>query len=182
MIDHIFHSIRGTLNDYKERTLNDYKEHTEFINKVYKLLILVRLEQGRLPKPRQYHLKFPKEYKSQLTQFRERLWKDKQFVELYEDQLKSEPAYLYYEPAIEHLKHKKYKHIYRHWENTKKLLDEFNGNVKEKHSEQPHFYITNPSKCDNISKELAAFKDELEQLIIKLEKKPLINGKCRWCP
>ena len=119
MVDQIFQNIR--------ETRNDLKEHTKSINEVYKLLTLVSIEQGRRQEPWKYFLKFPKEYKSSMTEYREELWEDiKKPEKLYEDHLKYDSVYDYYESAIEHLKHK-YKRIYKHWKNAKNLLGELNG-------------------------------------------------------
>ena len=119
MVDQIFQNIR--------ETRNDLKEHTKSINEVYKLLTLVSIEQGRWREPWKHFLKFPKEYKSSMTQYREELWEDiKKPEKLYEDHLKYDSVYDYYDSAIEHLKHK-YKHISKHWENAKNLLDELNS-------------------------------------------------------
>ena len=53
---------------------------------------------------------------------------------LHEDQLKYKSVYDYYESAIEHLKDKKYKHVYEHWDKTKTMLDELNSktSIEEK--------------------------------------------------
>ena len=119
MVDQIFQNMRGTRNDLKE--------HTKSINEIYKLLTLVSIEQGRRQEPWKYFLKFPKEYKSSMIQFREEPREGRQFEKLYEDDLEHDSVYDYYKSAIEHLKHKKYKRIYDHLENTKNLLDELNG-------------------------------------------------------
>ena len=111
------------------------EEHTKNICDVYMLLTRVGITQGRWKIPRKYFRKFPIEYKSSTDQFRKELSENKQVEQIYEDQLKDHLAYLYYYRALEHLKkHRKYKHIYKHWENTKNLLDELNGktSIEEK--------------------------------------------------
>ena len=125
MVDQIFQNIR--------ETRNDLKEHTKSINEVYKRLTLVSIEQGRWREPWKHFLKFPKEYKSLTTQHMEELLEGIKFETLHEDHLKYDSVYDYYESAIEHLKHK-YKHIYKHWENTKNRLDKLNSktSIQEK--------------------------------------------------
>ena len=120
-------------------------EHTKSINEVYKLLTLVNIKEGRHGEMWKHFLTFPKEYKSEIAQIMEEEREGTKPERLYEDQLKFDPVYLYYESAIEHLKHKKYKVIYEHWENIKNRLDELNsktnpkkmleGRIKEKMSE-----------------------------------------------
>ena len=118
MVDQIFQNIR--------ETRNDLKEHTKSINEVYKLLTLVNIKQGGHQESWKHFLKFPAEYKPQLTQFREGLWESIESETLHENHLKYNSIYDYYESAIAHLKHK-YKHIHKHWENAKNLLDELNS-------------------------------------------------------
>ena len=125
MIDQIFQNMRGTRNDLKE--------HTKSINEVYKLLTLVNIREGRHGEMWKHFLTFPKEYKSSRTPYFDELEEGVKPEPLYEDQLKSDyPVYLYYESAIEHLKHKKYKGIYEHWENVKNKLDELNSKTNPK--------------------------------------------------
>lgn len=112
----------------KDSLRNEKKEHAQHICKVYKLLTIVRIEQGRFQKPWEYFLKFSKEYKSFVNKSLEELLDDEEPDEpLYEDELKDYSAYDYYETALKHLTHRKYKDIYNHWEKTKSLLDELNG-------------------------------------------------------
>ncbi|MDE1829272.1 MAG: hypothetical protein KGI25_03005, partial [Thaumarchaeota archaeon] len=47
----------------------------------------------------------------------------KQSLELYED-------YYYFDYAIEHLKHKKYRDIYEHWKKADEIIEEFNKTTK----------------------------------------------------
>ena len=125
MIDQIFQNIRGTRNDLKE--------HTKSINEVYKLLTLVNIREGRHGEMWKHFLTFPKEYKSEITQILEEERDGTKPEPLYEDQLKSDySVYLYYESAIEHLKHNKCNGIYEHWENVKNRLDELNSKTNPK--------------------------------------------------
>ena len=124
MVDQIFQNMRGTRNDLKE--------HTKSINEVYKRLTLVSIEQGRHQEPWKHFLKFPKEYKSSGTQDFDKLEEGVKPETLHEDQLKYDSVYDYYRSAIEHLKHKKYKGIYEHWENVKNKLDELNSKTNPK--------------------------------------------------
>ena len=121
---------------------SEKKDHTEKICEVFLLLICVGIAQGRHnASPWKYFLKFPTKSKSR-DQIIEEMLEDVRVEQIYEDQL-DRPAYLYYDRALEHLeKYKKYKHIYKHWENTKTLLDKLNdktsfeerleGAIKEK--------------------------------------------------
>lgn len=107
---------------------NEKKAHAQHICEVYKLLTIVRIEQGKFQRPWEYFLKFSQEYKSFVGRSLEELLDNEQPAEpLYEDQLKYCPAYDHYKTALKHLEHRKYRHIYKHWEKTKNLLDELNG-------------------------------------------------------
>ena len=104
------------------------EEHTKNICEIYMLLTRVGITQGRWKMPRKYFREFPTKYKPSAGQIVEELLEGVRVEQIYEDQLKDHPAYLYYDRALEHLKkHKKYNHIYKHWKNTKNLLDELNG-------------------------------------------------------
>ena len=115
------------------------EEHTKNICEIYRLLTRVGIAQGgrdtslwndfqKSPTEYKHYRKFPTEYKSSINQFRDELYKSVRVEQIYEYQLKDHSVYLHYDRALEHLKkHRKYKHIYKHWENTKNLLDELNG-------------------------------------------------------
>ncbi len=105
---------------------SEKKEHTKSINEVYKMLTLVELDHGRGEERWKYFIKFPKEYYPDSPHYYHDLEEGILPETLYEDQLKSESAYLYYDSAIEHLKDK-YKHIYKHWEKVKTMLDELDS-------------------------------------------------------
>ena len=119
MVDQIFQNIR--------ETRNDLKEHTKSINEVYKRLTLVSLEQGRHQEPWKHFLKFPKEYKPSTPQYFDELLEGVKPETLHEDQLKYDSVYDYYGSAIDHLKDKKYKHIYEYWKKAETMLDELNS-------------------------------------------------------
>ena len=110
------------------------EEHTKKICEVFMLLTRVKMAQGRHNISLWEHfLRFPTKYKSEF-QIAEELLEGALVDQLHEDQLNDHPAYLYYDRALEHLKRRKYKHIYKHWENAKNLLDELNGktSIKER--------------------------------------------------
>ena len=118
---------------------NEKKDHTKKICEIYRLLTRVEITQGgcdtsswndfqKSPTEYKHCLIFPTEYKPLAGQIVEELLEGVQIEQIYEEQLKNHPIYLYYYRALEHLKkHKKYSHIYKYWENTKNLLDELNG-------------------------------------------------------
>ncbi len=105
------------------------EEHTKNICKVYMLLTRVGIKQGRRNDSLwKRFLRFPTEYKPVAGQIVEELLDGVHVEQIYEDQLGDHPAYLHYDSALEHLKkHRKYKPIYKHWENTKTMLDELNS-------------------------------------------------------
>ena len=106
---------------------SEKKDHTKKICEIYMLLTRVGITQGRWDSLWKYFRKFPTECKPLAGQLVKKWVEEKQAVQIYEEQLKDHPAYLYYDRALEHLKRKKYRHIYKRWENTKNLLDELNG-------------------------------------------------------
>ena len=105
------------------------EEHTKKICEIYMLLTRVEITQGKGGSLWKYFRKFPIEYKPLAGQIMEELFKGVRVEQIYENQLKDHSAYLYYDRALEHLKHKKYRHIYKHWENIKNRLDELNGKI-----------------------------------------------------
>ena len=111
---------------FADMPYSEKKEHTKKICKVYMLLTRVKMVQGRHNISSWKHfLRFPTKYKSEV-QIAEEALEGVHVEQIHEDQL-DHPAYLYYDRALEHLKkHRKYKRIYKHWENTKNLLDELN--------------------------------------------------------
>lgn len=132
---------------------NEKKDHTQHICEVYKLLTIVGIRQGRFQRPWEYFLMFSQEYTSFADKPLEELLDNKKLAEpAYEDQLKYYPAYDHYETALKHLGNRKYKHIYRHWEKTKNLLDELNAktSIEERlqdviNEKVNHYFPTLPS-------------------------------------
>lgn len=127
---HIILFLFGQLFQNWHSLRNERKDHAQHIYKVYKLLTIVTIVQGKFSSSWEYFLRFSTEYKSFVSASLEELLNNKKSSELlYEDELEHYSVYDYYKIALDHLEHRKYKHIYKHWEKTKKLLDELNDKV-----------------------------------------------------
>lgn len=122
--------IQQTMDSKKH--LQDRRQlHTEDLNHIYLRLTDV----GFTEEQKNLALDFPEHY-NQFNKFDnlEAIFDDTQhnplgnrtsqkYFYLSED-------YYYFDYAIEHLKHKNYKNIYRHWEKANNIIDEFNNSPK----------------------------------------------------
>jgi len=75
--------------------------------------------------------------------------------------------YEYFDFAIEHLKHKKYENIYKHWNKINELIIEFNEKDEK--------------SLDKLQAEIKQFTNTLEEIITKLKSGKTIRGKCLKC-
>lgn len=153
----------------KKRDLQERRErHTKDLYEVYKRIADV----GTIEENKKLFLAFPRNYEKRdiremdMDYVRERILNyDPHDYYISEKYLDMHNDYEYFEYAIEHLKHQKYKNIYKHWEKAKQLLDEYNKNQ-------------NDNLRQEIGNELGYFKRELQPLVTRLKAGDLIEGKC----
>ena len=107
---------------------DDRKKHTQDIQKIYYLLTDVVIRENDRKKkfvrtfPREY---IPNKYHEHLKRFM--LGESEPLNDrIDEEYLDQSPNYKYYEFALEHLKCRKYKDIYKNWKEIHNLLDDLN--------------------------------------------------------
>lgn len=113
-----------------ERPHSERKRHVDDMCEIYKRLCDCSIEEemGKL------ELSFPKVYResSPETSLNEMLGAkpDRYFERVSEEYLRDYHDYDFYAFALEHLKHREYECIRRHWTNTRRLLAEFNKKTR----------------------------------------------------
>ena len=119
--------ILTDLTQSKRSLRDDRKNHIRDIYKMFRIISQVSIKQEN----KQFILSFRKKYINYKTMSDDELLT--RVDDNYEDDIGIPINYIdnyeefeYFDMAIKHLKHKKYKDIYQHWENTKKLLEELN--------------------------------------------------------
>ena len=106
---------------------NDRKDHTKDLYEIYKRIAEVGFTEEKD--------KLTRTYPSELTDHNytslEKIFEDSNpFPRISEKYLYLYNEYEYFDFAIEHLKHKKYKNIFQCWEKSNKLIDEYNDSPK----------------------------------------------------
>lgn len=113
-----------------EKPHSERKRHIDEMCGIYKRLCDCNIEENmgklELSFPRVYKESSPEDSLEEMLDAKS----DQYFGRVPEEYLGDYPDYDFYDFAIEHLKHKEYEHIYEHWVNIHRLLDEFNNKTR----------------------------------------------------
>jgi len=125
--------IIGDMRQKKRDIRNDRKAHTKDLNQVYLRMtdVGIREEQKNLV------LTFPRTFDEGTKYSDERIRKmvrgeyDSSIEQTSIKNLKYNEDYQFFDFAVEHLKEKQYKHIYKHWREANDLLENHNNESKK---------------------------------------------------
>lgn len=124
-------TLRLTKSHNSSEKQYDVKKHTENLIDVFKLVSQVTFRK----KKENLVLMLPTEYEepysnSTIIKAMERITTETDRSLTSIDGIKFHKEYKFFGFAMEHLKHKKYKDIYQHWENAERLIKEYNESSK----------------------------------------------------